>query len=53
MGRGLSASARNREQKIETGHLPHDQIADPHIRLLPLDCLEGLPAGDSNRRAES
>ena len=53
MGRGLSASARNREQKIEAGHLPHDQIADQHIRLLPLDCLEGLPAGDSNRRAES
>jgi hypothetical protein len=23
------------------------------VRLLPLDCLEGLPAGDSNRRAES
>jgi hypothetical protein len=40
-------------QNVEAGHLRHHQVEDQNIRLLPLDCLDGLLTVESNRRAES
>ena len=53
MTRGLLAKRPYPVQDVEAGHLRHHQVEDQNIRLLPLDCLEGLLTVESNRRAES